>query len=195
MFCNSDSWDSAICRSPEPVPPPLVMEAFYFLQVPFPLFIRVRRSSILRSWRRMFSCAGCMVGKYLELDETTTDGGVDKVATTMMTKTYFEDLSKIAESNAKSAQESAQIATEYWVASRERNNQVAQEMTHTITEGMKRQTESNEELMSKILGILEERDEAHKHFFEQWAEVFSSVPFEYTRQATREAQKKTASLK
>ncbi len=26
---------------------------------------------------RMFSCAGCTVGKYLELDETTTDGGVD----------------------------------------------------------------------------------------------------------------------
>jgi hypothetical protein len=136
-----------------------------------------------------------MVGKYLELDETTTDGGVDKVATTMMTKTYFEDLSKIAESNAKSAQESARIATEYWVASRERNNKVAQEMTHTITEGMKRQTESNEELTSKILDILEERDEAHKRFFEQWAEAFSSVPFEYTRQATREAQKKTASLK
>ena len=117
------------------------------------------------------------------------------MATTMMTKTYFEDLGKIAESNAKSAQESARIATEYWVASRERNNKVAQEMVHTITEGMRRQTDANEELTSKIFEILEERDEAHKRFFEQWAEAFSSVPFEYTRQATREAQKKTASLK
>jgi hypothetical protein len=143
----------------------------------------------------MFSCARCLVGTCLELDETTTDGGVDKVATTMMTKTYFEDLGRIAESNAKSAQESARIATEYWVSSRERNNQVAQEITRTITEGMKRQTESNEELVGTIFEILEERDEAHKRFFEQWAEAFSSVPFEYTRQATREAQKKSASLK
>ena len=31
---------------------------------------------------RMFSFAGCTVGICLELDETTTDGGVDKVATT-----------------------------------------------------------------------------------------------------------------
>jgi uncharacterized protein YecA (UPF0149 family) len=131
----------------------------------------------------------------LELDETTTDGGVDKVATTTMTKTYFEDLGRIAESNAKSAQESAQIATEYWVASRERNNKVAQEITQTITEGMRRQTDANEELRSRIFAILEERDEAHKRFFEQWAEAFTSVPFEYPRQATREAQKKTASLK
>jgi hypothetical protein len=143
----------------------------------------------------MFSCAGCMVGKYLELDETTTDGGVEKVATTMMTKTYFEDLGKIAESNAKSAQQSAQIATEYWVSSRERNNKVAQEITRTTTEGMRHQTEANEELVSRIFEILEERDEAHKHFFEQWAEAFNSLPFEYTRQATREAHKKTTSLK
>jgi hypothetical protein len=49
--------------------------------------------------------------------------------------------------------------------------------------------------VSRIFEILEERDEAHKRFFEQWAETFSSVPFEYTRQATREAQKKTASLR
>ena len=117
------------------------------------------------------------------------------MATTMMTKTYFEDLGRIAESNAKSAQESARIATEYWVASRERNNAVAQEITRTITEGMKRQTETNEELVSTIFEILEERDEAHKRFFEQWAEAFTSVPFEYTRQATREAQKKSTSLK
>ena len=143
----------------------------------------------------MFSCAGCMVGRYLELDETTTDGGVDQVATTTMTKEYFEDLGRIAESNAKSAQESARIATEYWVASSERNNKVAQEITRTLTEGMKRQTESNEELASRIFEILEERDEAHKRFFEQWAEAFTSVPFEYTRQATREGQTKTASLK
>jgi hypothetical protein len=113
----------------------------------------------------------------------------------MMTKTYFEDLGKIAESNAKSAQQNARIATEYWVASRERNNQVAQEITRTITEGMKHQTDANEELVSRIFEILEERDEAHKRFFEQWAEAFSIVPFEYTRQATREAHKKTASLR
>ena len=136
-----------------------------------------------------------MVGKYLELDETTTDGGVDKVATTMMTKEYFEDLGRIAESNARSAQESARIATEYWVASSERNNKVAQDITRSFTEGMKRQTEANEDLTSRILEILEERDEAHKRFFEQWAEAFTSVPFDYARQATREAQKKTASLK
>ena len=136
-----------------------------------------------------------MVGKYLELDETTTDGGVDKVATTMMTKTYFEDLGRIAETNARSAQESARIATEYWVASRERNSKAAQEITRTLTEGMRRQTETTEELVSRIFEILEERDEAHKRFFEQWAEAFTSVPFEYTRQATHEAHKKTASLK
>jgi hypothetical protein len=143
----------------------------------------------------MFSCSGCMVGKYLELDETTTDGGVDKVATTMMTKEYFEDLGRIAESNAKSAQESARIATEYWVASRERNNKAAQEITRTLTGGIKRQTKADEDRTSRIFEILEQRDEAHKRFFEQWAEAFTSVPFEYTRQATREAQKKTASLK
>jgi uncharacterized protein YecA (UPF0149 family) len=117
------------------------------------------------------------------------------VATTTMTKEYWEDLGRIAESNAKSAQESARIAAEYWVSSRERNNKVAQEITRTFTEGMKRQTESNEELVSRIFEILEERDEAHKRFFEQWAEAFSSVPFAYTGQATREAQKTTASLK
>jgi hypothetical protein len=131
----------------------------------------------------------------LKLDETTTDGGVDKVATTTITKQYFEDLGKIAETNAKSAQESAQIATEYWVSSRETNNKVAQDITRTITEGMQHQMESNEELVSRIFEILEERDEAHKRFFEQWAEAFTSVPFEYTRQATREAHKKTASLR
>ena len=117
------------------------------------------------------------------------------MATTTMTKTYFEDLGRIAESNAKSAQESARIATEYWVASRERNDKAAQEITQSLTEGMRRQTESNEELRSRIFEILEERDEAHKRFFEQWAEAFTSVPFEHTRQATREAHKKTASLK
>src|SRR5215208_2486890 len=68
----------------------------------------------------------------LELDETTTDGGVEKVATTTMTKMYFEDLGRIAESNAKSAQESARIASEYWVASSERNNKAAQEITQTL---------------------------------------------------------------
>src|SRR4051794_19002120 len=131
----------------------------------------------------------------LEPDETTTDGGVDQVATTTTTKAYFEGLGRIAESNAKSAQESARIATEYWVASHERNNEVAQEIARTLTEGMKRQADANEELTSRIFETLEERDEAHKRFFEQWAEAFTSVPIEYTRQATREAQKKTASLK
>src|SRR5918994_1324367 len=110
-----------------------------------------------------------------------------------MTKTYFEDLGRIAESNAKSAQESARIATEYWVASRERNDKVAQEITQTITEGMWRQTEANEELTSRIFELLEERDEAHKRFFEQWAEAFTSVPFDYTRKATHEAEKSAAS--
>src|SRR5215207_2182138 len=195
MFCNSDSCDSAICRSPEPCSRLLVMEAFYLLCSPFPLFTGVRGSGILRSWLQMFSCSGCMVGKYLELDETTTDGGVDKVATTMMTKEYFEDLGRIAETNARSAQQSARIATEYWVASRERNNKVAQEITRTLTGGMKRQTKADEDLRSRVFEILEERDEAHKRFFEQWAEAFSRVPFEHTRQAMREAQKKTASLK
>jgi uncharacterized protein YecA (UPF0149 family) len=117
------------------------------------------------------------------------------VATTMMTKEYFEDLGRIAESNAKSAQQSARIATEYWVASSERNNKVAQDITRSFTEGMKRQTEANEDLTSRIFEILEERDEAHKRFFEQWVQAFTSVPFDYARQATREAQKKTASLK
>lgn len=117
------------------------------------------------------------------------------MATTMMTKTYFEDLGRIAESNAKSAQQSARIATEYWVASRERNNKVAQDITRTITESMKHQTKANEDLRSRIFVILEERDEAHKRFFEQWAQAFSSVPFEHTRQVMREAHKKTASLK
>ena len=139
-----------------------------------------------------------MGGKYmcLELDETTTDGGVEKVATTTMTRTYFEDLGRIAESNAKSAQESARIASEYWVASRERNNKAAQEITRTLREGIKRQTKADEDLTSRVFEILEERDEAHKRFFEQWAEAFTSVPFDYTPQATREAQKKkTASLR
>jgi hypothetical protein len=131
----------------------------------------------------------------LELDETTTDGGVDQVATTTMSKAYFEDLGRIAQSNAKSAQESARVATDYWGASRERNNEVAREIARSVTEGMRRQTDANEELTSRIFEILEERDEAHKRFFEQWAEAFTSVPVEYTRQATREAHKKTASLK
>jgi len=125
-----------------------------------------------------------------------TDGGVDQVATTTMSKTYFEDLGRIAEANAKSAQDSTRIATDYWAASRERNNEVAQGITQTLTEGMRRQTDANEELTGKIFEILQERDEAHKRFFSQWAEAFASVPFEYTRQATREAQKKkSASLK
>src|SRR5829696_1253389 len=58
MFCNSDSWDSAICRSPEPCSRPLVMEAFYFLYSPFPYspecveveFSEVRHNGVLGSW-------------------------------------------------------------------------------------------------------------------------------------------------
>jgi hypothetical protein len=129
----------------------------------------------------------------LELDETTTDGGVEKVATTTLTKAYFEDLGRITENNAKSAQESARIATEYWVASRERNNELAKDITRTLTESMKRQTDANEELLSRIFEILEERDEAHKRFFEQWAEAFSSVPFDYVRQATHGVEKSATS--
>jgi hypothetical protein len=115
------------------------------------------------------------------------------VATTIMTKTYFEDLGRVAESNAKSAQESARIATEYWAASRESNSKLARDITRTITESMRRQTDANEELTSRIFEILEERDEAHKRFFGQWAEAFTSVPFGYARQTTREAYKSSTS--
>ena len=111
------------------------------------------------------------------------------MATTTMTKTYFEDLGRIAESNAKSAQESTRIATDYWVASRERNSKLARDITRTLTESMRRQTDANEELTSRIFEILEERDEAHKRFFGQWTEAFASVPFDYARQSIREAQK------
>src|SRR5215207_5242649 len=53
MFCNSDSCDSAICRSPEPCSRPLVMEVFYFSYSPFPLFTGVRgRISMKMSSRR-----------------------------------------------------------------------------------------------------------------------------------------------
>ena len=115
------------------------------------------------------------------------------MATTTITKEYFEDLGRIAQTNAKSAHESAKIATEYWVSSRERNTKVAQEIARSITEGMRRQADANEELTSKIFEILEERDEAHKRFFEQWAEAFASVPFDYAQQGTREAQKTASS--
>jgi bZIP Maf transcription factor len=54
---------------------------------------------------------------------------------------------------------------------------------------MRRQTDANEELTTKIFEILEERDEAHKRFFEQWAQAFASVSFDYARQATHEAHK------
>jgi hypothetical protein len=50
MFCNSESWNSAICR-PEPCSRPLVMEAFYFLYSPFPLFTGVRGRGFLGSTR------------------------------------------------------------------------------------------------------------------------------------------------
>ena len=108
-----------------------------------------------------------------------TDGGV-------------EDLGRIAQTNANSAQQSARIATDYWVASRERNNEVAWEIARSVTEGLRRQADANEELTSRIFEILKERDEAHKRFFSQWAEAFASVPFDYARQGTREAQEKSA---
>lgn len=116
------------------------------------------------------------------------------MATTTMTKTYFEDLGRIAESNAKTAQESARIATDYWGASRESNFKLAKDLTRTITEGMKRQSNANEELTSRIFELLEERDEAHKRFFGQWAEAFTTVPFDFARQATREAHKSANSV-
>ena len=49
MFCSSDSWDSAMCLSSEARSPPLVMEAFYFLYSPSPLFTGVRGREILRT--------------------------------------------------------------------------------------------------------------------------------------------------
>src|SRR5215203_3899727 len=49
MFCNSDSWDSAICRSPEPCSRLLVTETFYFQYGPFPLYTRVRGKRVLRT--------------------------------------------------------------------------------------------------------------------------------------------------
>jgi hypothetical protein len=58
---------------------------------------------------------------------------------------------------------------------------------------MRRQTEVNEELTRRIFEILEERDEAHKRFFGQWAEAFTSVPFEYTRLATHGVEKSATS--
>jgi hypothetical protein len=135
-----------------------------------------------------------MVDIFLELDETTTDGGVEEVATTTITRTYLEDLGRIAESNAKSAQESARIVTDYWGASRESNIKLAQDITRSLTEGMRRQTDANEELTSRIFELLEERDEAHRRFFGQWAEAFTSVPFDYARQATHEAEKSVNSV-
>ena len=51
MFCNSDSWDSANCRS-EPRSRPLAMEAVYFLYSSFSLFIQVHGETVWKSeWR------------------------------------------------------------------------------------------------------------------------------------------------
>ena len=72
------------------------------------------------------------------------------MATTTMSKAYFEDLGRIAQANAKSAQESARIATDYWVASRETNNEVAREIARTMTDGTRRQTDANDELTKRI---------------------------------------------
>ena len=54
MFCNSDSWDSAIGLS-EPRSRPLVMEAFYLLYSPFPLFTQVRGQLYANQWDRFGS--------------------------------------------------------------------------------------------------------------------------------------------
>ena len=48
MFCNSDSCESAIGVSERPSGPS-IMEPFYFLQGPLPLFTGVRGRGILRS--------------------------------------------------------------------------------------------------------------------------------------------------
>jgi hypothetical protein len=58
MFCNSDSWDSAIWLSSEPRSRPLVMEAFYFLYGPFPLFTGVRGQLYANQWDRFGSLGG-----------------------------------------------------------------------------------------------------------------------------------------
>src|SRR5215216_5563331 len=50
MFCNSDSCDSAICQS-DRSSRPLVMEGFYFVYDPSPLFTRMRGREILRTSR------------------------------------------------------------------------------------------------------------------------------------------------
>ena len=48
MFCNSDSCESAIGLSERPSGPS-IMEPFYFLYSPFPLFTGVRGRWILRT--------------------------------------------------------------------------------------------------------------------------------------------------
>jgi hypothetical protein len=47
MFCNSDSWDSAIVGPSERPSRPFVMYAFYFLYGPLPLFTRMSGSESL----------------------------------------------------------------------------------------------------------------------------------------------------
>jgi bZIP Maf transcription factor len=83
---------------------------------------------------------------------------------------------------------------DYWVASRETNNKVAREIARSLTEGTRRQTDTNEEFTNKIFEVLEERDEDHKRFFGQWAEAFAGGPFDYAKRATREAQKSVDSV-
>jgi hypothetical protein len=58
MFCNSDSCDSAMCLSSEPRSRPLVMEAFYCLYSPFPLFTGVRGQLHANQWDRFGSLGG-----------------------------------------------------------------------------------------------------------------------------------------
>src|SRR5829696_8368483 len=50
MFCNSDSCDSAICQT-DRSSRPLVMQGFYFVYDPSPLFTRMRGREILRTSR------------------------------------------------------------------------------------------------------------------------------------------------
>src|SRR5215210_4105932 len=67
MFCNSDICESAIGVSERPSGPS-IMEPFYFLQGPFPLFTGVRGRQILRSSLRAV-VAGIMIAQIPQHEE------------------------------------------------------------------------------------------------------------------------------